>query len=122
MKVINFIANCIWVLLGGLFSALSWCLCGLVLCMTIIGIPLGVQCFKFAKVSFAPFGKKIEIHFDEHPIANVLWLLFFGWEMCLANFISSLLCCVTIIGIPAGIQGFKLCKLSVAPFGATITK
>ena len=116
------IGNLIWILMGGIIISAAWLFVGILFCITVVGVPFGVQCFKFAKVSFAPFGKKIEIHFDEHPIANVLWLLFFGWEMCLANFISSLLCCVTIIGIPAGIQGFKLCKLSVAPFGATITK
>ena len=52
---------------------------------------------------------------------NVLWLIFFGWEMCVALFAASVLCCITIIGIPAGIQAFKLCTLSIAPFGADIT-
>ena len=122
MKVINFLANLIWVFCGGIFSALSWCLCGLVLCITIIVAPLGVQCFKFAKIAFAPFGKKISLHFDKHPVANVIWLIFVGWEMCIANLISCVLCCVTIVGIPAGLQAFKLCKLSIAPFGATVTK
>lgn len=120
MKVINFIANIIWVICGGLISAIAWILCGVILCITIIGAPLGVQCFKFVKVAFAPFGKKINLHFDEHPVANVIWLIFIGWELCLTHFVSSVLCCITIIGIPAGIQSFKLCKLAVAPFGADV--
>lgn len=120
MKVINFIANIIWIICGGIISALMWCLCGLVLCITVVGIPLGVQCFKFAKIAFAPFGKKIDLDFGQHPVANVIWLIFIGWEMCIAHFASCVACCITIIGIPAGIQAFKLCKLSVAPFGARI--
>ena len=81
MKVLNFLANIIWIILGGLASALAWCFVGLILCITIIGIPLGKQCFKFAGVSFAPFGKKVKLNFSKHPVANVLWLIFFGWEM-----------------------------------------
>ena len=121
MKVLNFLANIIWIILGGLASALAWCFVGLILCITIVGIPLGKQCFKFAGVYFAPFGKKVKLNFSKHPVANVLWLIFFGWEMCVALFAASVLCCITIIGIPAGIQAFKLCTLSIAPFGADIT-
>ena len=120
-KLLNFLANLIWIILGGLASAVVWCLVGLVLCITVIGIPLGKQCFKFARISFAPFGKKVRINFAKHPIANVLWLIFFGWEMCLGYVAACVACCVTIIGIPAGVQAFKLCILSIAPFGARIS-
>ena len=67
MKVLNFLANIIWIILGGLASALAWCFVGLILCITIVGIPLGKQCFKFAGVYFAPFGKKVKLNFSMLP-------------------------------------------------------
>jgi uncharacterized membrane protein YccF (DUF307 family) len=120
MKVLNIIANVIWFFVGGLFTAIAWFITGLLLCITIVGIPFGVQNFKFAKFSLCPFGKKIQLNFSKHPIANIIWLLLVGWEMCLVYFLAALICCVTIIGIPVGVQAFKFCTLSVAPFGADI--
>ena len=120
MKLINFLANLIWILLGGIWTTLVWCIIGLFLCITVIGIPLGLQCFKFAKLSLAPFGKKVKLNFSKHPIANILWLIFIGWEMCLAYLVACVILCITIIGITAGKQAFKLCALSLAPFGADV--
>lgn len=114
------IANIIWFILGGLWWGLLWGILGVLLCITIIGIPLGKQCFKAAKLTFAPFGKKVDLQFDKHPIANVLWAIFLGWEMALGYLFSGVLCCITIIGIPVGLQSFKLMKLAFFPFGATI--
>ena len=118
----KFIANVIWFILGGLFLGLSWAFLGILLCITVIGIPLGKQCFKAAKLTFAPFGKTVTCNFDKHPIANILWAVLVGWEMALAYLCSGILCCVTIIGIPLGLQSFKLMKLAFLPFGATVTK
>ena len=70
----RFIGNIIWFFLGGFINSLLWFLGGLVLCITIVGIPFGMQCFKFAKLNFAPFGKEVHIHFDRHPIVNFIWL------------------------------------------------
>ena len=114
------IANIIWIIFGGLISALIWLVAGLLFCITIVGIPFGVQCFKFAKLAFAPFGKKVKVDYMKHPIVNTVWLLFFGWEMLLVQLIAGLLCCITVVGIPVGIQAFKFSKLSFAPFGANI--
>lgn len=116
----RFIANLIWVILGGIWLALLWGLCGIVLCITVVGIPLGLQCFKAAKLSFFPFGKKVSLHVAEHPIANAVWVLLSGWEIALAYFFCGVLNCVTIIGIPFGIQSFKMMKLALFPFGAKI--
>ena len=116
----KFIANIIWIIFGGLISALLWVLAGLLLCITIVGIPFGVQCFKCAKLAFAPFGKKVRLDYMKHPIVNTIWLLLFGWELFLVQLISGLFCCITIVGIPAGIQAFKFSKLSLAPFGAKV--
>ena len=90
--------------------------------MTVVGIPLGIQLFKFARISLAPFGKKVELHYTKHIIINTVWLLLLGWEMMIVYLVAGLLCCMTVIGIPAGIQAFKFSKLSLAPFGAKITK
>lgn len=114
------IGNIIWFLLGGLWLGLGWGLLGCLLCITVVGIPLGLQCFKAAKLTFAPFGKIVNVHFDKHPIANLLWAIFCGWELALGYLVSGTLCCITIVGIPLGLQAFKLMKLAFLPFGATV--
>ena len=116
------IANIIWILFGGLISALLWLVAGILLFITIIGAPFGVQCFKFAKLSLAPFGKKVKLNYMEHPIINTIWILIFGWEMFLVQLIGGILCCITIVGIPVGLQAFKFSKLSLAPFGAKVKR
>lgn len=115
------IANIIWFILGGLWLGLAWSVLGILLCITIIGIPFGVQCFKAAALSFAPFGKQVVVHYDKHPIANIIWAILCGWELALVYLLSGVLCCITILGIPMGIQSFKLMKLAFLPFGAAVT-
>ncbi len=116
------VANVIWIIFGGLISAIVWLVAGLLFCITIIGIPFGIQLFKFAKISLAPFGKKVKLHYMGHPIVNTLWVVFFGWETFLLYMVAGLLCCVTIVGIPVGLQSFKFAKLAFAPFGAQVVK
>ncbi len=120
--MLRFLANIIWFIFGGLILAIGWALAGVILCITIIGIPLGVQCFKAAKLSLFPFGKKVRLQFSEHPIANTIWAILFGWELALVYLICGIANCVTIIGIPSGIQCFKFMKLAFFPFGADIIK
>ena len=115
------IGKILWFVFGGLISGLSWVLAGLILCITIIGIPYGKQYFKFAELSFSPFGK--DVVYDGGAVSflvNVLWFLFFGWEMALGNAMIGCIWCITIIGIPFGKQFFKIAKLAIAPFGARI--
>lgn len=114
------IGNIIWFITGGLITGLAWLLFGAILCITIIGIPLGKQCFKIAKLSFSPFGKTVNLHYGSHAIANTIWLIFFGWELFIAYVISIVLNAITIIGIPSAIAASKFCKISLAPFGATV--
>lgn len=118
----SFLANVIWFILGGLVLSICWALAGLLLCVTVIGIPLGVQCFKAARLSLAPFGKKVKIDFFEHPIANTVWALICGWEFAVFYLICGLVNCITVIGIPVGLQCFKFMKLALFPFGADIRK
>ena len=115
------LGNILWFIFGGFIGGLVWILVGLLWCITIIGIPVGKQCFKFASLSFWPFGKDI-VYSDNmfSIIINVIWILLFGWEMALGYLIVGCIWCVTIIGIPFGLQFFKLAKLAIMPLGADI--
>ena len=114
------IGNIIWCLVIGLWSALFYLFLGVILCITIIGIPFGKQLFKMAKLVFLPFGKEVNSNFDKHPIANILWVVFGGFVEAMGFVFAGLFFCITIIGIPFGKQCFKLAKLSCIPFGATV--
>lgn len=117
---ISILANIIWIIFGGIITSLGWLLIGVLLCITIIGIPFGKQCFKFAALTLAPFGKEVSINFSKHPIMNIIWLILFGWEMCIGYLASGIVLCITIIGIPFGVQIFKMSVLALLPFGATV--
>ncbi len=114
------LGNIIWIIFGGLISAISYLILGLAWCLTIIGIPFGLQAFKFAGLVLAPFGKTVESDFGKHPIANVIWLIFGGFFVALSHYIVGIVFCATIIGIPFGLQSFKFGKLAFCPFGATV--
>ncbi len=121
MDKVSGIYNILWFIFGGAISGLSWCLTGCLWCITIIGIPVGVQCFKIATLSFFPFEKEVVYGGDAvSVILNVLWIIFSGFWLALEHVIFGALLCITIIGIPFGIQHFKLAKLSLMPFGAEI--
>lgn len=114
----SFIGNIIWFFLGGFILGLGWIVAGIVWCITIIGIPLGLQCFKIAGVAMCPFGKTVEN--KGNPLAfllNILWLCISGIEIAIVHFVAGLLFCVTIIGIPFGKQHFKLARVALMPFG-----
>ena len=117
------LGNIIWLIFGGLFSSISWLFLGIVWCVTIIGIPIGLQCFKFAGLVLWPFGKDIEYTNSTGKIfLNVLWILFGGLKMALFEFVLGILFCITIIGIPFGKQYFKMGKLAFMPLGAKVVK
>ncbi|HWP98680.1 MAG TPA: YccF domain-containing protein [Syntrophomonadaceae bacterium] len=118
----NFIGNIIWLLFGGIIASICWAIAGLLWCVTIIGIPFGVQCFKIAGFVLWPFGKEIELgHFGVGGlIFNIIWIIFFGWEFAIGHLVTGLIFCITIIGIPFGLQHFKYAQLGLIPFGAKI--
>ena len=119
--MLRFLANVIWFIFGGLWLALAWAFAGLILCVTVVGIPLGLQCFKAARLCLAPFGKKVELNYSKHPIANVIWAVLAGWELALLYLCAGIANCITVVGIPSGIQCFKMMKLAFFPFGAKIS-
>lgn len=116
----SFILNIFWFIFTGFWLFLGWVAGGVLCCVTIIGIPFGIQCFKIAQLSAWPFGTEVHENFMAHPIGNLIWIILFGWELALVNAAAGLLWCITIIGIPCGIQCFKLAVLSFSPFGAEI--
>jgi len=117
------LGNILWVIFGGFLNSIAWILSGIILCITIVGIPAGMQCFKIAEFVFWPFGREIQYGGKAVSfILNVLWIIFFGWELAVSSFVCGIIFCITIIGIPFGLQYFKLAKLALMPFGSTIIK
>lgn len=117
----SLVGNLLWFIFGGFFSGLSWVLAGCLWCITIVGIPIGLQCFKFAGLAFWSFGKEIEYGGGAMSlVANIFWLILSGIPMAIADVVTGCLWCITIVGIPFGKQFFKLAKLSLMPFGARV--
>lgn len=118
------IGNLLWFIFGGVVLWALWLVAGLLCCITIIGIPIGVQCFKFASLMLWPFGRDID--YSKAGVGsflvNILWIVFLGWELAVTAVMIGLLYCVTIIGIPFGLQSFKFARLALMPFGAQIVK
>jgi len=122
----KFLGNLIWLILGGLITGILYYIAGLVFCVTIIGIPFGYQLFKIGSYAFVPFGRDMTWGPGEPGclslFGNVIWVLFGWWEIALVHLFFGLLFCITIVGIPFGIQHFKIAKNSLLPFGQSIIK
>lgn len=117
------LGNIIWIVFGGFISWLGWVMSGCLWCITIIGIPIGLQCFKLSSISLNPFGKEVIYEGGAGSfLLNVLWFLFSGFELALGNAFLGLLLCITIIGIPFGKQFFKIAKVALCPFGAVVER
>ena len=115
------LGNLLWLCLGGWSLGLSWLLAGVLWCITIVGIPIGLQCFKFAGLALFPCGKEVvygggAVSF----LCNLVWLIVSGLPLALVSVGTGLLYCITIVGIPFGIQCFKLAQLALMPFGARV--
>ena len=122
MSVLLVLGNVLWIICGGLISALGWFLAGIICYISVIGIPVGKQCFKFAKIALCPFGKVIDYGNmgSGSVLLNVVWMLFCGLELAASSAAMGIACCATIVGIPFGLQHFKFMMLALAPFGAKI--
>lgn len=117
----SFIGNVLWLIFGGLIAGLGYILAGLLVSLTIVGIPFGYQAIKIGVATLAPFGKEVvtapEADRPLRLVFNLIWVLFFGWEIALAHLTAAFFCAVTIIGIPFAVQHLKLLPLSLLPFG-----
>ncbi len=117
----NLLLNLAWLILGGFVVVLAYVLGGILLCITIIGIPFGLQCFKLAELAFWPFGREIR---EKQPpggalavIMNILWILLPGLELAIFHLCVALVLGITIIGLPLAMQHLKMTRLALLPFG-----
>ena len=110
-------------LIFGIPMAFGYAIVGVVWCITIIGIPFGLQCFKLAGLALWPFGREVVLETNDSfsLILNVVWIVFTGLEVAILHGVIGILFCITIIGIPIGLQHFKMAKLAFLPFGAEIS-
>ncbi|MDQ3395266.1 MAG: YccF domain-containing protein [Bacteroidota bacterium] len=118
------IGNLIWVIFGGIIIFVEYLIASLILCITIIGIPFGIQTLKLAGLALWPFGKEV-VYSDSSNgclslIMNIIWLIFGGIWICLTHLLFSLLFAITVIGIPFALQHLKLARLALTPFGKEI--
>ncbi|MCB9418277.1 MAG: YccF domain-containing protein [Ardenticatenaceae bacterium] len=120
----SFIGNIIWLIFGGFLAGLGYILGGLLLCLTIIGIPFGMQSINLGIATMAPFGKDVvaEEHGDGfiRMVFNVIWIVLFGWEIAIAHLTGGLILAVTIVGIPFAKQHFKLIPVALFPFSYSL--
>ena len=120
----NLIGNLIWLVFGGFFAALGYIFGGFLLCLTIIGIPFGLQCFKLASVVLWPFGKKIVPSSGGGGclslLFNIIWLICGGLYTAIIHLVFAFLLTITIIGIPFARQHLKLMELSLMPFSRQV--
>ncbi|MBQ2374674.1 MAG: YccF domain-containing protein [Alistipes sp.] len=122
----KFIGNIIWFVFGGLLISLGYFLGGLVLCLTIVGIPFGIKVMRLGAFALWPFGGRVMPR--ENPVGclstilNIIWIVFGGIEVAFAHLVTGVIFCITIIGIPFGLQHFKLMTLALVPFGHEIVR
>ena len=114
--------NVCWFLLVGVLFFLIYALMGALFCLTLVFIPAGIKSFKGAWFSLHPFGRTVSIDPSDRVARNVIWSAIIGIETAIIALIIGVLLCITVIGIPFGLQCFKIMKYSYAPFGATIEK
>jgi len=120
-KKMSCLGNLLWFVFAGFWQGLGWLLAGVLWCISIVGIPIGVQCFKFAKLSFCPFGKEVVYGGGAGSLLlNLIWILVSGIPLAVGTAVNGLLLCITIVGIPFGLQCFKLAKLALMPFGTNV--
>jgi uncharacterized membrane protein YccF (DUF307 family) len=120
----RFIGNIIWLIFGGFIAFIGYIVGGIALCVTIVGIPFGIQVFKLAEVTLWPFNKTFELK-EGAPgclstIMNLIWLIVAGFWIVITHLIFGILLSITIIGIPWGKQHFKLMSLAITPFGRRV--
>lgn len=119
------IGNILWFILGGFLISLYYAIVGILFCVTIIGIPFGVQLFKIAGLALWPFGHEVTAGPSDtgclSVLMNIIWIIFGGIEIVLMHLAFGIIFCLTIVGIPFGLQHFKMAILALVPFGKVIS-
>ena len=120
----NIIGNLIWLLFGGIIIAIEYFIASLILIITIVGIPFGIQTLKMGALALWPFGRETRVHYRAsgclYILMNVIWLITGGLWIAASHAIFGVILCITIIGIPFGLQHFKLTAVALNPFGRDI--
>lgn len=120
----SLLGNLIWLIFGGIIIAIEYFIGSIILMLTIIGIPFGIQTLKMAAIAIWPFGRDTRVQARAsgclYIIMNVIWLITGGLWIAITHLFFGLLLCITIIGIPFGLQHFKLTAIAMNPFGRDI--
>jgi uncharacterized membrane protein YccF (DUF307 family) len=121
----NFLGNLIWLIFGGLATAIGYFYGGLVMMLTIIGIPFGFQLIKIGSLCLWPFGRTFYVERGELPgclyaLLNIIWIFLAGLWIALTHLVFGVLLFITIIGIPWGMQHFKMAGFAISPFGRRV--
>ena len=120
----NLLGNLIWLVFGGIIIAIEYFIGSIILMLTIVGIPFGLQTLKMASLALWPFGRNTRVDVRAsgclYILMNILWLLTGGLWIALTHAVFGLILCITIIGIPFGLQHFKLTAIALSPFGRDI--
>jgi uncharacterized membrane protein YccF (DUF307 family) len=118
------LGNIIWLIFGGFISFIGYLVGGIALCLTIVGIPFGLQIFKLAEVTLWPFNKSFELSGGApgclSTVMNLIWLIVAGFWIVITHLVFGILLTLTIVGIPWGKQHFKLMSLAITPFGRRV--
>ena len=122
----NILMNILWMLLGGIFTAIEYVIASLLMMITIIGIPFGIQTLKLSLLALCPFGKEIQTSPQAGGclsiLMNILWIVLGGFWISISHLVFGLVLCITIVGIPFGMQHFKLAGLALTPFGKHVVE
>lgn len=125
-KDMGCLMNVLWLLFGGILTAIEYVVASLLLMVTIVGIPFGIQTLKMASLALWPFGKEVRSGSRSdgclYILMNVVWILLGGIWICLSHLIFGTILCITVIGIPFGLQHFKLAAVALMPFGKDIVE
>lgn len=120
----KFLGNIIWLICGGIITSVEYLISSLLLMVTIIGIPFGVQTLKLSMLALWPFGSKVVDNGNSggclSVIMNIIWICIGGIWICLTHLGFGIVLCITIIGIPFGLQHFKMAAFALTPFGKNI--
>lgn len=133
MRTLRLLLNLLWFVFGGWISGLAWILAGVILAITVVGLPWAQAAFRIASFSFWPFGREVvsrEAVFGRHDLGtgsmgfllNVVWFVFAGWWLALHHLVLAVGLAITIIGIPFAVQHIKLAVISIAPVGKTVVE
>lgn len=122
----SLLGNIVWLIFGGFLAFLGYMIGGILLCISIVGIPFGLASFKMGVAVLTPFGKElrqVQRGAGSGCLAlaiNIIWLILVGWELALVHVVSGVVLCVTIVGIPFGMQHFKLIPVALMPFSYSL--